>query len=653
MASKAYLTIAARMSILLFHLAISQVGCADFRIDEFELKYELQLVRGGLAPSNFLIRNQRGKAFDCFLPVTTPSGDNIHDRSSHRDSATFEHGACLMLTQGWWTYKVCSQTNVTQFHLNAKGEQKQLTSLGTYSTLQSQVHHTKYVNGSYCELGQRNRSSTVEFICDQTAKQPRIAEVSEPMTCVYHFKVATMSICSRPKPPVSISCSAAQSSSPSSSSTLPVSTSSLISSPSSLLASPLHLQPGQMFDGTYDCHGTQEMSWLVQHGSCTHVNVYTSAGYCDIQTEIMQLLMWFRHTGHDGVYTVKGTIANGFKGTLFYQRWLMHPPDFSPVNFRLRSRLGSSKIIGTVPECDGLFRVSHVTNIEKQQKILDMFAVAQAQSLAEPSSKRNGKHIKSKQLDGLVYRIGDLEVKVITAGGSDTPTSKDEPSEDPDSDDATDELQEWAEQLMKTIEQRQRDSDDDSSVDTNTDSEQTTVDNDDDADDVFARADSSDVEDTSSGHQRSDIATTGQSQHDDDGDLSAHDAHSPREDSDDADIHADNDNTDVTSLKPDRHNGNQDATVRETLVDVDGTSPDRSQEARSNSGNVAGAKSKDTKQKPLQAMEAKLAKVLGHLFDLSNLDEMVSDARAEQLEDERRRIQQEEWRQAYQGDDEH
>ena len=58
--------------------------------------------------------------------------------------------ACLLTTPGWWSYEVCFNSTVKQFHMNKNGDREDTTLVGRYSVLR---HHPGWqVQGRYSVL---------------------------------------------------------------------------------------------------------------------------------------------------------------------------------------------------------------------------------------------------------------------------------------------------------------------------------------------------------------------------------------------------------------------------------------------------------------------------------------------------------------------
>ncbi|RMZ55408.1 hypothetical protein APUTEX25_003532, partial [Auxenochlorella protothecoides] len=115
-------------------------------------------------------------------------------------------GWCTVLTEDWWTYEVCYEKEVQQYHAE---DGKVLTAyhLGYYqpddeASVETLTLHGKgtkflaqqYVNGSDCELAPKQRSTEVRYTCGQDDKSI-IQSVREVESCSYVVTILTPLLC--------------------------------------------------------------------------------------------------------------------------------------------------------------------------------------------------------------------------------------------------------------------------------------------------------------------------------------------------------------------------------------------------------------------------------------------------------------------------
>ena len=94
---------------------------------------------------------------------------------------------CLVSARGYWTFEVCLQRNVSQFHSFVKGvDRHQLASLGQYNEALGAAGVQRYVGGDPCGEPPRPRECSVWIMCGE---HDRIRFVQEPETCKYNISV--------------------------------------------------------------------------------------------------------------------------------------------------------------------------------------------------------------------------------------------------------------------------------------------------------------------------------------------------------------------------------------------------------------------------------------------------------------------------------
>ncbi len=112
---------------------------------------------------------------------------------------------CLYRMESWWTYELCLNTAVKQFHLDAQsGTRLSEYVLGRFDAAQSHLQvdaeqrlvRQTYVGGTMCDLNGQARSVEVRFLCnDKPNGITFVGELQEPSTCKYTLVVVTPLVC--------------------------------------------------------------------------------------------------------------------------------------------------------------------------------------------------------------------------------------------------------------------------------------------------------------------------------------------------------------------------------------------------------------------------------------------------------------------------
>jgi len=123
--------------------------------------------------------------------------------------------SCLYYTPGWFTFEICYQKHILQYHMERsrakygpmklKEKVTQQFSLGdwdgaplniiTGSTPENTYAEAVFVEGTECDLTAKPRRSTVRFKCNKDIKSTRIELFQEVETCVYLFVIGISSLC--------------------------------------------------------------------------------------------------------------------------------------------------------------------------------------------------------------------------------------------------------------------------------------------------------------------------------------------------------------------------------------------------------------------------------------------------------------------------
>ncbi|KAL6782156.1 hypothetical protein ACKKBF_B10870 [Auxenochlorella protothecoides x Auxenochlorella symbiontica] len=159
------------------------------------------------------MKDNLGNSYLCcyppVLPVNTSEADAKTPPQVEASAAELLAplvGWCTVLTEDWWTYEVCYEKEVQQYHAE---DGKVLTAyhLGYYqpddeASVETLTLHGKgtkflaqqYVNGSDCELARKQRSTEVRYTCGQDDKSI-IQSVREVESCSYVVTILTPLLC--------------------------------------------------------------------------------------------------------------------------------------------------------------------------------------------------------------------------------------------------------------------------------------------------------------------------------------------------------------------------------------------------------------------------------------------------------------------------
>jgi len=160
-----------------------------------------------------------GAKFSCVVPVARERTTSHDDgEESTEEENIDEHlaplrGRCFYYADGgWWTYEVCHELRVEQFHREGM-TRVNAYELGTFdrarsATLRMEKNHAAgerryhahaYANGATCaDVGDAfahvTRSSEVRFVCSEDGNEG-VASVEEPATCRYVLTFRTPLAC--------------------------------------------------------------------------------------------------------------------------------------------------------------------------------------------------------------------------------------------------------------------------------------------------------------------------------------------------------------------------------------------------------------------------------------------------------------------------
>mmetsp|Transcript_14229 Transcript_14229/g.40269 ORF Transcript_14229/g.40269 Transcript_14229/m.40269 type:complete len:386 (-) Transcript_14229:195-1352(-) len=131
-------------------------------------------------------------------------------------------GQCVRRTEDWWTYELCFERHIRQFHKEKDGRLTEF-SLGEFGTLDNArieksgellsrdpttlrpVMQQSYSGGTLCDLKEVHRASTVFYLCSAQAQHDSlqatpigIVSITESPSCNYIVKVHVPQLCDHP-----------------------------------------------------------------------------------------------------------------------------------------------------------------------------------------------------------------------------------------------------------------------------------------------------------------------------------------------------------------------------------------------------------------------------------------------------------------------
>lgn len=196
------------------------------------------------------MRHPNGSMYLCYIPSVANSGEWVGgeqgDQQRPSTGKVFPTPSynelqkslgprplCAVKTAGWWTYEVCWERSVRQYHVDGAGQQATLSKEfylgkgphmkiedGASFELSYHIHDTRgpyvsavYYNGTECDLTHQQRETEVRLYCSSSAPKDLVEgiEVSEPETCKYLVEWWSAAACTDPLkkeegPSLSITC---------------------------------------------------------------------------------------------------------------------------------------------------------------------------------------------------------------------------------------------------------------------------------------------------------------------------------------------------------------------------------------------------------------------------------------------------------------
>ncbi|KAB5551871.1 PROTEIN OS-9 [Salix viminalis] len=186
---------------------------------------------------SMVMPDKNGENYLCFLPKVEKAKSEMPHTQLNVSSMIVEtekrvklktpdellealKGLCFVRQEGWWSYELCYQQKLRQFHMEDEKEKVvQEFILGVYdeeataafnqnlsdiSTLKdprskdaSQRYHAhQYTNGTICDLTNEPRETEVRFVCSEP--RAMISSITELSTCKYALTVHSPVLCKHP-----------------------------------------------------------------------------------------------------------------------------------------------------------------------------------------------------------------------------------------------------------------------------------------------------------------------------------------------------------------------------------------------------------------------------------------------------------------------
>lgn len=188
------------------HSVQYNVEILDTPVEDSSVDTETQSV----SPSVTMV-NKDGQRYRCSLPQIPEANADSEDKTEEKEVdvakllSPLESSACLYKTKDWWTYEICYNRAIKQYHVENEKPVGAVMVLGVHSPEMDSWGQTNktyqpqwYTNGSKCDLTGRPRETELRFVCNEAATQEFIGDIFEPQSCEYTIVVHTSKLCSVP-----------------------------------------------------------------------------------------------------------------------------------------------------------------------------------------------------------------------------------------------------------------------------------------------------------------------------------------------------------------------------------------------------------------------------------------------------------------------
>ena len=172
------------------------------------------------------LRTAANEAYTCYIPLVPQTQEEEGLIQSREDSIQFSEvlqpfflsDRCHYRVEGFWTYEMCHNKHLRQYHKDeSKGKKESGVSsdynLGNFNTPPDHYHtvplprvaysglslpyyEVKLRKGSNCDLlGGRSRQASVKYICNPRGEHNELLQIEEISTCYYSVIFGTSFLC--------------------------------------------------------------------------------------------------------------------------------------------------------------------------------------------------------------------------------------------------------------------------------------------------------------------------------------------------------------------------------------------------------------------------------------------------------------------------
>jgi len=199
---------------------LAQLSLGNLDLEELrDVQYSIQILDVPVsedgkvddAMTAMVMVNREGQRYRCSIPKVEEKTADTEGEGEDADPDVkallkpLETAPCIFKTKDWWTYEICYNREIKQYHVENDRPVGAVMVLGVHSpeldnweasnrTYQPQY----YSNGSNCDLTSRPRQTELRFVCNEAATVEFIGDIFEPQSCEYTIVVHTARLCSVP-----------------------------------------------------------------------------------------------------------------------------------------------------------------------------------------------------------------------------------------------------------------------------------------------------------------------------------------------------------------------------------------------------------------------------------------------------------------------
>lgn len=199
---------------------LAQLSLGNLDLEELrDVQYSIQILDVPVsedgkvddAMTAMVMVNREGQRYRCSIPKVEEKTADSEGEGEDADPDVetllkpLETAPCIFKTKDWWTYEICYNREIKQYHVENDRPVGAVMVLGVHSpeldnweasnrTYQPQY----YTNGSNCDLTSRPRQTELRFVCNEAATVEFIGDIFEPQSCEYTIVVHTARLCSVP-----------------------------------------------------------------------------------------------------------------------------------------------------------------------------------------------------------------------------------------------------------------------------------------------------------------------------------------------------------------------------------------------------------------------------------------------------------------------